>query len=436
MTASSGSPQPAAAAGNAAVGLRRRILLARAGWTAMLAVVSAAIVVFTPMNVAQLRTSCAGSGCAYQQLSPDDVRALATAGISVSGYVLITFICLSLSIAVSWAVSALIISRRADDRMALLVALLMLVFGPLNVWVNLNPSSTFLWLVVSGLTLLNQVLFILVFLLFPNGRFTPRWMRWVFGALAIAQAAVLIAPNVRLAGYASASNIGWLGAVGAFVIVLLAQIYRYRWHSSGIERQRTKWVVFGFAVVVVVAVIFTALTVVIPPAPGQRASALSILFANEFGYAVPFFITLAFGMAMSRSRLWDIDILINRTLVYGVLVLILTVLFVGTIIGLEALLRGFIQQQNSLAVVASTLLIAALFQPLRRRIRSVIDQRFYRRKYDAARTLTRFGETLRAEVNLEALSHHLIDAVDETMQPAHVSLWLRPSVEPPPAAAD
>jgi hypothetical protein len=129
---------------------------------------------------------------------------------------------------------------------------------------------------------------------------------------------------------------------------------------------------------------------------------------------------------MLRYRLWEIDVLINRTLVYGSLTVILTAIYVGLVIGLQALLRGIISQDNSVAIVLSTVAIYVMFQPLRRRIQRIIDRRFYRSKYDAAKIVAAFSTTLRQEVDLDQLREQLLAVVQQSMQPTHVSLWLRP----------
>jgi hypothetical protein len=204
----------------------------------------------------------------------------------------------------------------------------------------------------------------------------------------------------------------------------VAQLYRYARVSDPIQRQQTKWVVFGVVVAVagVLTTIFTVGAAVDLPRQEVGPKMLSMLRMDVFVLLIP----LSIGVAVLRSRLFDIDIIINRTLVYGSLTAMLVGVYVGSIVVLQALLRALTGQESQLAIVASTLAVAALFYPLRRRIQSFIDRRFYRSKYDAAKTLEAFSAKLRDETDLDALSDDLVGVVRETMQPAHVSLWLHP----------
>jgi hypothetical protein len=195
--------------------------------------------------------------------------------------------------------------------------------------------------------------------------------------------------------------------------------------SGGEEREQIKWLAFA-AVILGLGISSYA----IPGTIWQGdAGGATPLWAKLLEDAVTLSfagIPVAVGIAILRYRLYEIDLLINRALVYGALTATLVAVYVGSVVSLQAALRAMTGQESQLAVVASTLLIAALFNPLRRRIQSFIDRRFYRRKYDAAKTLEAFSAKLRDETDLNALSDDLVRVVAETMQPAHASLWLRP----------
>jgi hypothetical protein len=189
-------------------------------------------------------------------------------------------------------------------------------------------------------------------------------------------------------------------------------------------------VVFGVAVAIIdtLTTVFTIGAAVDLPPREVGSRMLSMLLMDASALMIP----LSIGLAVLRSRLFDIDVLINRTLVYGSLTLILALAYFGGVTATQAVFTALTgqEEQPQLAIVVSTLVIAALFTPLRRRIQSFIDRSFYRRKYDASKTLEAFSAKLRDETDLQALSDDLTSVIKETMQPTHVSLWLRPDSSP------
>jgi hypothetical protein len=259
------------------------------------------------------------------------------------------------------------------------------------------------------------------FYLFPNGKPVPLRALWLVGALTlyhfiiqVATVLVFVAPGL----VRSLASINWdvvsVPIALSFVIVFACQVYRYVRVSTPIERQQTKWFVVGLGLMVA--------TIPVPLFTGFDAGFLDDLVEALFFLFLP--ITIA--IAILRYRLWEIDVLVNRTLVYGPLTVLLAATYFGGVVSLQSVFRALTGQESTLAVVASTLLIAALFNPLRRRVQAFVDRRFYRRKYDAAKTLVAFNARLRDETELETLSGDLVGVVSVTMQPAHVSMWLRP----------
>jgi hypothetical protein len=196
-------------------------------------------------------------------------------------------------------------------------------------------------------------------------------------------------------------------------------------------RQQIKWVAFvaSFAgLVYLIAMVSQLFLAPVMVGEGGRLPPVPLWFELLSSVAVLGFagVPVAIGLAVLKYRLYDIDLIINRTLVYGSLTATLVLVYVSSVVGLQSVFRGLTGQESTLAVVASTLAIAAFFGPLRRRVQALVDRRFYRRKYDAAKTLAAFSTRLREETDLDSLRDDVLGVVQETMQPEHASLWLRP----------
>ncbi len=346
------------------------------------------------------------------------------------------------------AVGALIASRRPENPIGWLLCASGFLFGVevfageygvymLFVERGSLPAEVVAWWLASWVWVPAGQLILFLFLLFPDGRLpSPRWriVAWLLACgimLDTASFALVPGPLIESDprglppvenpfGFESVAR--FLDLVGIvlnplLVVLVLAPIaalfLRFR-RASETERQQIKWVVYAAAVMTVAIVVVS----VWPALEGSRIGA--VLFLAGF-LAIP----TAIGIAVLRYRLYNIDVIINRTLVYGALTIALASIYLGGVVLLQSLFRALTGQESELAVVASTLMIAALFNPLRRRVQAFIDRRFYRKKYDATKTLATFSAKLRDETDLDALSGEVVSVVRETVQPEHVSLWLR-----------
>jgi hypothetical protein len=292
------------------------------------------------------------------------------------------------------------------------------------------------------------VLLMLLPLLFPTGRPpSPRWrpVLWlVLATMAVGTLSSAFSPGpiqgapefenplaveIPVEIPAPIGGLLFLTFIGIFmaaaVLSTASVVARYR-HARGPERQQLKWFLFAFLLVIANLIVGSAAGAVLSggdPTVTAESPLLDVWWSLVFP-ATAMLVPVAIGIAVLRYRLYDIDLLINRTLVYGVLTAILAAAYVGAIAALQVVLRPF-TQGSQLAVAASTLVVAALFQPLRARIQGVVDRRFYRSRYDAERTVARFSGRLRDELDLAALSAELIGVVRETVRPARAGIWLR-----------
>jgi hypothetical protein len=365
------------------------------------------------------------------------VTAVATPGRPVSDFVQgFAFVVPMVAFAV---VGAVIVRRRPENLIGWLLATIGLLWAlviasafsstwalktgalpkPFGEWIDVPAYA---W--VAALGLLGTQLPLRV----PDGKLpSPRW-RWfsriTLGLIAVAIVGMVTTPG-RVESVAGTANplgshaLRWLSAAFMLVVVcflggLAAVVLRYR-RSSAHERVQLRWIAFGAAVFVAG---FVATFLIGIPLADNGAAGTANTAVSQIGFAA---LPIAIGYAVLKHRLYDIDTVVNRAVVYGALTATLAAGYLGSVL----LLQLILSPSSDLAIAASTLAVAALFRPARAHIQETVDRRFYRRKYDAAQTLGRFSARLRDDVDLTTLGAALQRVVAETMQPAHVSLWLR-----------
>jgi len=405
----------------------RWLFVVRVVWLAMTAVSVGLFVLSLAPGYKLLRTVCERGPCGPEQLSPAGARTVEQLGLSPDVYAAYN-LALVLVFALAFCGLAFVLFwRRSDDFIALYTSLTLVLTGIfLPEWTAelLLPLYPVLRPVLAFLISLTFSFLFILFYIFPDGRFVPRWTRWAAAVWVGLQATNYVLP---LSPFVLANWPGLFKGLFAAALVctlLFAQLYRYLRVSGPVERQQTKWVVFGLVTMIIILVLLS-----VPPLfdkPIDRPGTPYDLIVDLVSFFAVLLVPLTLGVAILRRRLFDVDLLINRALVYGLLTTTLVALYLVIVVALQALINALSGQESQLAVVASTLVIAALFNPVRRRIQILIDRRFYRRKYDAARTLEAYARGLREETDLGQLGGSLLSVVQKTVQPEHVSLWLKP----------
>lgn len=402
----------------------RWLVLARAGWLGIAILTLALFVASIPAEFAELQIECPTAACPNGQLSLDGMRALADLGLSLDFFAAYG-VALDVVFAVVYvAVAALIFWRKSTERFALFVALALLTFGTatfpfaMGALVAAHPA----WGAPAAiLNFVGSASFSLFLYLFPNGRFVPGWTRWVALVWLAWQAPKYWIPTwpAEFATWSAWLNaVVWLGALGA---VVYAQIYRYRRLSNHVQRQQTKWVVFGIAIALT-GVVSIALTLnIVAPA---RISA-GVLATFMVGYAIIYLamllIPLSIGVAMLRHHLFDVDVLINRTLVYGALTVCVASVYVLIVGALGALFQA---SGSVLIALVATGLVAVLFQPLRDRLQRAVNHLIYGERDDPYVALTRLGQRLGATLAPDTVLPTIVQTVTEALRLPYAALAL------------
>ena len=372
-----------------------------------------------------------------------DARSIDALNLTLGGYASYLTALFLLVVATHLFIGVVVFWRRSDDWMALTLAFALVSNGA---WLTLSlmypegEIEPILAVLVSAVTYVGLVSGISLLYVFPDGHFVPRWTLAMVVSWGILMAFAIFLPELPL------SLASWPIFVQLLVLIiwtgvgLLAQLYRYLEVSTPLQRQQTKWAISGLVLAVVGPFAYFLTFVIVPRferscgaehslSTGGSISLCAIThyapgWHHHHGLATLIF-PISFVIAILRYRLWDIDVIINRTLVYGALTGTLIIIYLFGVALLQSIFRNLTGQGDQLAIVATTLAIAALSNPLRGRIQAVIDRRFYRRRYDAARALAAFSGTLQDEVDLEDVSQALLGLVEETVQPTRTSLWLR-----------
>jgi hypothetical protein len=402
-----------------------RLIFVCALWFVLAGVMIGLFIAAVPVRFSQLLTVTPLGDNALVVLSQSEAAALQQHNIPVVLYALY-FISLEVSFAAVFCLfGGLLFLRRSAELLAMFAALALISVGvliPGTLRVLDTPTSGLEYL-VHLVQVLGWISFFTSFHIFPDARFVPGWTRFLLIPFMLWGVVWIFVPAANAFNWPLPIALLAFGAVS--LIGVLAQIYRYVRVSTLVERQQTKWVLLGFAGATLGTVIFATPGVVwsflnSPGLPRVIYHMVGIAFFAVSMLLIP----VTIETSVRRYRLWAIDPLINRVLVYSLLTVGLALFYGVCVVLLQQAFRSVTGAGDDLAVVVSTLAIAALSSPLRRRIQDSIDRRFYRQKYDAARILADFGATIRVQVDLDELSDSLLSVVNQTIQPTHASLWL------------
>lgn len=403
---------------------RRWILVARIGWLLITFFFLTTFILGLPYRYSELTAACDAPTCPPLTLSSADAASIDSTLFSMQGYAsfhigieLITALLMSI-------MAGLIFWKYFDNLLGVLTAYLLIYIGLAGfvqagfVFAAQYPSVEWFYNLLFALF---DPLILLVIFIFPTGQFLNKLSLSVFMFIIFLWLLdkILIQNGINIMG-----DGGTILFLGAFAFGIWSQIYRYRNISTAVEKQQTKWVLVGVTSLLFCIAGWVLLVDTFPPSTPQ-----SLFLTNTVGIAVIFLFAYLFPITMMfaimRYGLWGIDVIIRRTVQYVIVSSVLAVTYFGSITLIQGGITAVTNTQSPFAIVLSTLFVAALFNPVRRRVQAFIDRRFYRQKYDAQQVLAQFAQTARDEVEMEALQAVLLGIVQETMQPSHISIWVK-----------
>ncbi len=403
--------------GTADTRLRGRWLLAiRTAWFVIACVSLGLFVVGIPVQFARLATVCPTTSCTSGQLSQTAVRALGELGLSPSFFAGYAIMLILLHGLVYAGIAALIFWRRSDDRMALFVSITLLTFGTLTftgVASALAEAQPAFWLPISILNFVNSSAFAAFLFLFPDGHFVPRWTRWITLAWIAQQVPPSFFPAVPFTSSAAFIILGIGIWAVALVAVIYSQVYRYRRVSTLAQRQQTKWVVLGIAAAAAGLIAGIIVVDIVNPSPTTPDAIIGALAGDALVYGALLLIPISIGIALLRSHLFDVDMLINRALVYGALT--------ASVVGVYTLIVGslgvLLQTRGNLLVsLLATGVVALLFEPLRERLQRGVNRLLYGQRDEPYAVVSRLSQRLETALAPEAVLPAVVETVAQALK--------------------
>lgn len=393
----------------------------RTSWWVVTGLAILVFLVATPDYYQQLNQVCSQEHCLAMQLNLEQTVLITQRGWDIQFYANLIIVFQVLLYLTNLSIGIFLYSRKAEDWLAILLSLMLLTSLQADFYrAILQAYPEFYW-PASLIALLNSILIIVFFHIFPTGSFQPRWTRFLAAFWIILIAAFSYRNGMVYLWEAQSRDL----IIVLVSIVLLSSIsiliYRYLYILNRYQREQTRWVVFGVSVTLVGEILLEIIRLLIPVI---SENAIMLVTWNLLSLTLGFVLPISILFAVLSSALLDIDVLIRRTLAYTALTIILLIIYVISVLGFQRLFELVTGQRSALAAIVSTLLIAASFTPLRQKIQDYINRTFYRQQYNTEIAFQELSQIVREDVDLDQMSMMIAKTIQNTLQPEFLSVWI------------